>query len=111
MKEILHAIDEGLIDYFTMRPTNGKKINISGQVLARNAEKTFVSIFGKLRYMKENHKKEMYDINFLVNRQPFKLQHQALDLFREHSLFSRLINNPRYDINEICEEPTPFVFR
>lgn len=111
MKDIIHAIDEGLIDYFTMKPANGKRINISGQVLARNEVKVFVSIFGNLRYVKENHKNENYDINFLVNRQPFKLQHQALDLFQKHSLFSCLINNPRYEMNIVCDAPTPFESR
>lgn len=104
MAEIGAAIDESLLDQFTLKVHQSSHFETAGGILSgtfegkiqgKNAEKIFIEIFNeKLKTICAD---ETFDIRFYLNRVPFQLQHFALDFLREQSLFNVLIDNPAYD--------------
>lgn len=93
------AIGENMLDHFTLRPTNSDKdISISGQIRGCNREYIFVKFLNdNFTYISKNCHRELYDIVFHVNRTPFQLQHNALEWFKKHNLYDRLVNNLVYN--------------
>lgn len=103
---MVEAVDDSILDCFTLKPRpNRADISISGQIKASNKEFIFVEIVQEhVAYLKRNCEIESYDIHFHINRVPFQLQRNALDLIANHNLFQHLINNPKYD--EYAKEET-----
>ncbi|XP_031626858.1 putative helicase mov-10-B.1 [Contarinia nasturtii] len=96
---ISEAIDDGILEQFILKPANSKGGRIiTGSIQGKNDDKIFIEITDDCRkYAVNNYKHESYDIYFIVNRQPFQLQHYALKMMREQKLFDCLISNPKYD--------------
>lgn len=77
--------------------------DVFGKVLRIRERKIIIEIFQySFELIKYAHKKELYDIEFLLNRQPYKLQHYALDFVKQDKLFTKLIGNDYYK----CALPT-----
>lgn len=86
-----------------LHPKNGGKKDVFGKVHRIRERKIIIEIFdSSFRLIKYAHRNELYDIEFLLNRQPYKLQHYALDFIRKDNLFTKLIGNSLYN----CELPT-----
>lgn len=45
-----------------------------------------------------------YEIDFILNRLPYQVQHFALDCVQTHNLFRNFINNPLLDNRHILNE-------
>lgn len=88
------------MECFTLKPVRRIPVRneIHGSIRMKNDDKIFVEIYEKCSdYLQRSCNKELYDIYFHVNRQPYQLQHNALKFMLEHKLFGCLINNPQYD--------------
>lgn len=105
MSKMAEAIDESFIDHFTLKPfetssevdPTKSKVAISGKVKGNNKDFIFIEIEEGLGYLMNNYTKQTFDIFFNINRMPFRLQHNALEWMKKHSLFHILINNSTYD--------------
>lgn len=93
------AVEEGILEQFILKSSTGvSRCAISGSIQGKNDDKIFVDINIECRsYALCNCNNELYDIYFIVNRQPFQLQHNALKIMKEQKLFDCLISNPKYD--------------
>lgn len=49
------------------------------------------------RTMKVTGEKQVFDIEFQMNRIPYLLQHNAVSWMEKHNLFALLISNPKFD--------------
>lgn len=93
LSSIKDAFEERIIDTFQMVPQK-TSIVLHGRLTGKN-DRQFFCVFKKnlVRKMDPN---TIYDITFHINRQPYQLQHQALDFVYDHNLFPLLIRNPMY---------------
>lgn len=94
------AIDEGVLECFTLKPVKRMPVRnvIHGTIKSKKDDKIFVEVYEEcFDYMLRNCHQDLYDIYFHVNRQPYKMQHNALKFMLEHKLFGCLINNRKYD--------------
>lgn len=94
------AIEENAVDFFILHSKSQSKLNDhipDGQVYRIRERKIFIEIFNySFRKIQKNHKQELYDISFILNRMPYQVQHQALDFIEKEDLFTKLINNSYY---------------
>lgn len=109
-EKIKSAIDETLIDFFTLQSSQGYRpiIGASGQM--KGSDKFFIYMeineedFDPLK----NHCDSQYfDITFNINRTGYQLQHRALRYVESHNLHSVLINNERYSVFDDDEVEYP----
>ncbi|XP_031638459.1 putative helicase mov-10-B.1 [Contarinia nasturtii] len=108
MAEISAAIDENMLDqfYLTLHEKTKSPVEIAprcyeGHIKSNNKEKIFIEINETfIEEFKSLFTKNSFDIHFVLNRTPFQLQHLALDILHDHSLFEVLINNAKYDSDE-----------
>lgn len=107
MQDLLHAVDENLVDYFELVPKyfpkkkkkrGRKKDHIRGQVrrFKQNDEKIIIEIVDNFDFVLRKYRNDLYDILFELNRMPYQLQHNALDFVKKHKLFDILIKNDLY---------------
>lgn len=88
---------------------------MSGQIKGKNNESIFLEILEGSEFLIGNHNDQTYDIDFHVDRKPYRQQHNALQFIIQHQLFYLLIRNDKY--NELpCDPEKPvdynnFVFR
>lgn len=99
MSDICSAYDENLIDSFTLKAyLNNEPFETNGKLVRKGYKEMFVNIEKCGKMLKDNiNQMPYFDVAFKINRQPYQLQHTALDFLLKHHLFSRLINNPKYD--------------
>lgn len=98
MEKINDAINESMLDHFTlrnMRNTQFRSPSISGRVNGNSNDFIFIEIFEESLKLVETD--DEYEIEFHVNRLPFQVQHLALYYVENHKLVDKLINNSRYD--------------
>lgn len=108
MSKLAEAVDESCLDHFTLEPFEASskvdstklQFTISGLIKGSNKDFIFVEVDEGFNYLLNNCAKQTYDISFHINRMPFRLQHNALEWMKKHSLFHILINNPTYDISK-----------
>lgn len=93
LEKINDAIDENLLDRFVLKELECQcPHKIGGQIKGNNKEYIFLEIDEKdIKHVKIGPK---YEIDFLLNRVPYQVQHMALDYVKKHKLVERLINNP-----------------
>lgn len=101
--KIRSAIEESLIDHFTLQSSagSGPKIMASGRI--RNCDKNsiYVEIIeDDFDFILKHCAKQYFDISFNINRVGYQLQHRALKYMEKHHLHSILINNKQYQYYE-----------
>lgn len=104
MAEISAAIEEGLLDALRLKPVTTDESwleNFFGSIKGKDEEKVYIELYEQ-SYLsfKKSYKNQPFDICFRFNRLSFRMQHYALDFMRDHRLFSHLIKNPDYNIDE-----------
>lgn len=65
-----------------------------------NNEYIEIKLSGKnemLQNLEKNFSTQVYDISFHSNRSTYQLQHNALQLMKNHKLFSKIIRHPLYE--------------
>lgn len=70
----------------------------SGQMNGWDDSNLFIEILDGFEMLMSCFHEEFFDVNFTINRSTFQLQHNAISWMKKHDLFSVLINNPLYDI-------------
>lgn len=103
------AIQESILDHFTLKSVRNSQISISGRIKGMNREYIFVEIgsdegLNGCQSLLKRYGDKWYDISFHINRTPFQLQHYALKCMND-DLFDALINNPNFDnaiVNNDC---------
>lgn len=101
--KIKSAIDESLIDYFTLQSSIGSqpKILASGQIKRCDKDFIYVEIVeDDFDLLRNNADKQYFDIKFHINRVGYQLQHRALKYMGKHNLHSILIDNKQYDAHQ-----------
>lgn len=100
VSELAQAVEESIVDYFTLKPSNPLigGIVIEGRIKTNNKDFIFVEVIEPehRRYLL-NHPQRNYDIFFHVNRLTFQLQHNALEMIVDHQLYHLFINSSKYD--------------
>lgn len=102
---LFKAVRDGIVKEFAIKPlslameTNGL---ILGKVEKCNERSIYVKITEGINEVlpQQARKKQFYDLNFIINRTTFQLQHNALKWFKDHGLFTILIHNLLYSYNE-----------
>lgn len=99
--EIVSAIEESLIDHFTLSSPHQffPKMKFCGRVLRCDEKNIHVEIFKEKdsSTLKTHCKVQPFDICFTVNRLPYQMQHKTLKLVEQFNLHSLLINNENYE--------------
>lgn len=96
------AWKRGTIDAFTMNPIGMHfDATIAGQISQVESQCILLKISEGFEVLLSCHGNEaqFFDINFHINRNVYQLQHNTLKWFKEHNLFSILIDNPQLDCN------------
>lgn len=98
---MVDAVEESVVDSFTLRCATFPNLAIGGQVKGSNKDLIFVQITDpkNAKYL-QSKINQTYDMHFhisQVNRVVFQQQHCALEWIVEHDLFDMLINNRAYD--------------
>lgn len=98
---MIDAVEESLVDSFTLKSNIFPTLSIAGQIKTSNKDFIFIQISETkdAKYLQNKCLIDVYDIHFnisSVNRVAYQQQHFALDWIVEHDLFDILINNPKY---------------
>lgn len=98
MKKINDAFDDNLLDRFVLKEMECPwSHSIQGEIKGNNVEYIFLKIEGKdVKHVKIEVR---YEIEFILNRLPFQVQHSALSYVTKHRLVEKLINNPLLDVS------------
>lgn len=102
MKGLSTSVDNGILNRFVLRFADGEN-EITGSILGKSEDKIHVLLFDGIDRFRED---QMYDVVFRINRNPYQMQHKALDLVQHHKLFDTLINNPKYLVAENAQRPS-----
>lgn len=96
---MVEAVEESMVDCFTLKSGQSSIVSLGGQIKASNKDFIFVEITEKdhCEYLRRNLHRT-FDICFHVNRQPFQLQHHALDWIESHRLFDVFVNNSSCEV-------------
>lgn len=115
---MIDAVEESLVDNFTLKCAQFPNLAITGQIKGSNKDMIFVQISdAKNSQYLQSKPNQSYSIHFhisQVNRVAFQQQHNALEWIAEHDLFDILINNPKYDLiptHPIEDAEQNYVFR
>lgn len=111
MSKYIKAINEKILYGFTIKPiglivdSRNVASNIDTPVASGHLMKTGDMVLLKTeigfdRVVRFIHLK--MEVNFIINRHTFQQQHNAMDWFYNHSLYSTLIENPLFK-----SEPSP----
>lgn len=110
LSTVSDAYDEKLIDTFILL-ANKTSITITGRLCGKNDARFFCWFKGNTIHTMPPD--TLYDISFHINRQPYQLMHQALDMVYDHNLFPLLIRNPAYtyqiEYADNQDEPMPLM--
>lgn len=99
---------EKQLDGFILRKMfSREKIIVQGRITG--CDKRFI----KVRINREHERyvdlEAEYEIDFIINRLPYQVQHMSLDYFENHNLFTNFINNSLLDNpnppNESMDKP------
>lgn len=96
------SVDNGMLNRFVMPLDDGEN-EIAGSILGKSEDKIHVLLFDGIERFTED---QLYDVVFKINRNPYQMQHKALDLVQHHKLFDTLINNPKYLVAENVQSPS-----
>lgn len=96
MEEILNAFDKNTLDRFILKKMlSSNEAGIQGRI-KRNDE-CFIYVEINENDVQNLDFKAKYEIDFILNRLAYQVQHLALDYVQEHNLFEKFINNPLLD--------------
>lgn len=89
------------------------EIRIEGKILkyCENSREILVRMSGECFTYLISHQHLKYELKFKINQQTFAIQHQAVDLLLEQSLFSCIIANEQYDEEALFDVENDYHFR
>lgn len=90
------AFETAGLKEFTIKHRSSE-ILCSGQMKGWDDNHLFIEIFDGFEMLMSCCDDEFFNVNFIINRSTFQLQHNAISWMKKHDLFSVLINNPLYD--------------
>lgn len=90
------AVKEGT-KTLLMKPSGEKyeEVTVSAEILECRSDVS-IKIINELSFFQKIHTNHPFDITFTSNRITFQLQHNVLKWIKEHSLFTLLVNGPRF---------------
>lgn len=101
MSEVDDAYNENVVDMFVLKRPGQDNVMYSGQIFDSNKKYIYIQLFDQLkseqRFLDKIDTKGVYELIFKVEREPYQVQHLALDFVKSHDLFRLLINNPNYE--------------
>lgn len=106
MKEILSAYKRNTLDRFILKKMLSFRAQegIQGRITGTDPKEYFINF----ELIEEEEKKldfeAKYEIDFILNRLPYQVQHNALHYVQTHNLFENFINNRLLDNPNILYE-------
>lgn len=108
MKKISAAIDERILDLFSLRVHRDDKsadttetfpYKFDGHYHRKTTKEIFIEMEEKQlhKFISVYETGCSFDFHFRENRMPYQLQHHALTILKGQNLFDLLINNTAYD--------------
>lgn len=93
------VLNQNFHEGFTLKPNGADKPNSWGQLVKSND-----LIVLKIKQGYENvvqYQSQLFRLSFFANRHTYQQQHNALKWIQTHALFTRLIDNPDYQLSPI----------